>query len=446
MEIPEVFPEIKVEPILKIELKEERLVEPVKKVVKPFPRGIKISNAILENNGKRITNRIEVPTPLRYFFKDFNFFVEYEEDVSNIPLGVLNIPAMATIIHFAWVVGCDMYIPELDATYLTGLGKIKKIFERIPLYNALLLNNEVYVENITSSEFEKTGKRGLLFSGGLDSSAARIRNTPDFLISVWGLDIPLDWDDFWQRFLKVYQDGSLLPIKSNTLELYDLGRLYGELGQSFTVEYWPSIAYSIVPFGLAAPIVSNKVDALMMASTFPLRYYSNPDLLYGKYTPKVDFSYASYRPHYFLDQHLGWGNIETYDVDNEYDRPEKVEYIIKPYIEENGPFLIRSCGHRTFLDFRPDKEKLNCGICKKCLLTAATLCNSGIDPRDCGFDIREYFFETIKNNILSKRFNYPKEQLFWGEVQRMIPARDEDISTILPGSKEFFEWLRDYKL
>lgn len=393
---------------------------------------ITVENANIKNDGKRIINRIKIDCKLKHYFKSNEFYAEYEKDVSDVPLGLLNIPALSSILHFAWAVGSDVTISELDETHLKGLEKVKKIFMDNPAYDFLSFEGELNVDKVSCNEFEKQKRQALLFSGGLDSMTSYISQKPEQLIMIWGLDVPTSWVDFWGQIKKTYEDLPITTIKSNTLELYDLG-LVTKIGESNTAGYYAAFCYSLVTFGVCPPITVENVDNVMMASTFPIQYYLDSD-----------YPFQCYKPHFFVDRQLGWANIETFDVENEYNRPMKIEKFIKPYFEEHGYSQIRTCGRLAFLNARKDKAKLNCSLCDKCQLLISLLSNYDMNPELCGFNINEVTFPSIKNNIVDKRWPAQERQkYFWGELKKHI---NDNIENDYCGSKEFLSWLKTYEL
>lgn len=398
---------------------------------------ITIEDAIIKNSGRRVTNHLKIDGALKRFFRSAEFYAEYDRDVSRLPLGILNIPALSSILHFAWAVGGDVKMGELDETHLRGLEKAKNIFSSNPAYKFLSFDSSLDASKPTENSFEKQNRQSLLFSGGLDSTASQIRRRPERLIMIWGLDIPTTWVErgrakgFWTRVVKTYEHLPLTFIKSNTIEIYDLSLLFS-LGKGNTAGYYAAFPYSLITFGLCPPATVGDVDNVMMSSTYPTRQYADPD-----------YPFQNYKPHHLVDRHLGWANVATLDVETEYNRPEKIEKFIKPHFDANGPSMIRVCGHRSFLKARKDKSKLNCSICDKCGRAIATLSNYGINPRSCGYDIHEKTFAQIKNNIVHERYNPDKEGYFWGEIKKHI---NEDLTHDFYGSRAFLSWLRKYEL
>jgi len=398
----------------------------VGKALKP----IRITNATLKNKGKTITNYIHVfDERLKKYFKSFHFYAEYDQDVSEVPLGILNIPALSSMIHFAWAVGADIEVEELDETYFNGIKNAREIFSSNPAYKFLSFNSRLHVGKTVKNTFKKTGKTSLLFSGGIDSTASQILRKPDQLIMIWGLDIPTEWEELWLKIKENYSHLPLTFIKTNTLELHDLGKLY-ELGKPCSAGYYAGYSFSMITFGVCPPATIERVDNVMMASTYPIRQYGNPN-----------YPFQNYKPHLLVDNHLGWANIETFDVENDYNRPEKIERIIKPYFEENGPSVLRVCGNLKHLKSREDKNSLNCNQCDKCSEAIAILCNYGIDPNTCGFTVNAETLKQIKEDIIVERFNVHRTRYFWGELKKHIDTKHD-----LHGSRVFLEWLRGYDI
>jgi len=398
---------------------------------------IVIDDSILTNEGKRVTNQITTPPKLRHFFKTTEFYVEYDKDVSGVPLGILNIPALSSIIHFAWAVGCDVTIGELDETYLQGLEKTRLLLKDHQGFESLKFTTSIKVENIVKNSFNNlTGSKGLFFSGGCDSTAAYIKYCEDNpkLIMIWGLDIPTAWKKLWEKTTAKYSWMNILKIKTNTEDMYNRSMSNGldSLGSSIQEGYRPGYSFSFNTFGVTAPLtVVEGINDLMLSSTYPSREYND-----------LRYPWANRRPNHIIDEYMGWSNVKTRDVLCEYSTNEKIKHLIKPYFEEHGPLFLRSCGFRVYLERRKFK-RLNCLECDKCERVIGMLIVNGIDPNICGFRIFRDTFDRIKNNIKNKRWNQKYLKYHWKEIKTSI---SEKINQDINGSREFLEWLRTYEL
>ena len=397
---------------------------------------IRISDAVLEAGGRRIVNYLEVDEELKSFFNTAEFYAEYDVDVSNVPLGILNIPALSSIIHFAWAVGCDVSLGEIDETYLQGLEKVRKVLGGHPGYESLKFTTSIKPSKIVKNKFDNLKSKGLFFSGGCDSTAAYIKYREDNpkLITVWGLDIPTDWVKLWRKVIDQYKGMNILKIKTNTEDMYSRSISDGidSLGRSIPEGYRPGYSFSFNTFGVAAPLtVVEGIGDLMLSSTYPSREYDDPE-----------HPWSNKRPNHIIDEYMGWANVKTRDVLCEYSTNEKVKHIIKPYFEEHGPMFLRSCGFRVYLEKHKFK-RLNCLECDKCERVIGMLIVNGVDPNTCGFRIFHDTFDRIKSDIQDKRWNPTYLSYHWQEIREQIP---KEIDQNFGGSHWFLEWLRNYEL
>ena len=71
--------------------------------------------------------------------------------MANVDKGILYVPIVSNIITAAWAVGADIYVEELDKTYLNSLNKIKGVFGK--WYPQFSFSTNIYVERISSNQF-----------------------------------------------------------------------------------------------------------------------------------------------------------------------------------------------------------------------------------------------------------------------------------------------------
>lgn len=398
----------------------------------PSYKPIRIQNATLHKDGTRIENYIHVfDKRIQKYFKSFHFYAEYSQDVSQVSLGILNIPALSAVIHLAWSLGLDLEIDELDETYFEGLENARLIYQANSFLKALSFDTELTVKKAVRNEFGLNGREGLFFSGGLDSLASHILRKPYENIMYWGYDIPLNWESFWKRVKKEYRDVNLLFVKTNSLEMFDNEEIHNGIGQKLPVDLWSSIAYSIHTFGVSAPLSAGRVDSLIMSSTYPSKWLNHPNYVF------LD------RPQLYANQHLAFADVKTYDVEHELNRVDKVKRIIKPAFEKDGYRTIRTCGHIELLRNREHKELLNCCTCFKCLRTIGNLVVGGVDPNQCGFHVNESTYRRIKSILSSTVGNVKRIHAYWRPIKWAIPTKiKEDFN----GSRPFLEWLKGYEL
>lgn len=394
---------------------------------------IVIEDAELSTNGHMITNEIDHSDPnFKRFLRPMSFYARYSSNISQVPLSILNIPALSSIIHFAWAIGVDVILGEIDKTYLDGIEKAKNLFKENPNYSTLSFNSKVTARKVVQNTFSELNHEGLMFSGGLDSSssyAKRWRENPK-LITIWGLDILLDWANFWKMVLKTYGWMNQHTIESNTEEIYYKNDLWS-LGSKVKEGYRGGYQFSINTLGVCAPLtIAEGIGKLMLSSTYPSREYGDTNAPWGEN-----------RVNFLVDECMRWANVEIGDVECDYSTNEKVKYLLKPFFDSNGPLTIRSCGNLARLE-KVKHKWLNCNICDKCQRVIGMLTVNGIDPNTCGFHVNPETYEKIKTDIINETWNPEYLKYHWEEIKRNLPSV---ITEDFNGSKQFLEWLRGYR-
>ena len=382
------------------------------------PKYIKITGLDVTNG--TVAVKIQCSENIKKYFLTNYFYVEYEQDVTNVDKSILYIPIVSSIITVAWAVGADIYIKELDKTYLNSLSKIKLVFEK--WYPQFSFSTNIYAENFVSNQFN--GERyGLLFSGGVDSLTSFIRHRdkhPD-LFTIWGAaDIPVNETIFWEKVrnrinLFSNREGvNVHFIKTNMMQLLNhslLAREYKLKG------WWGPVYHGLMLLSLCAPLTTKRIGTILIAAThtgdFKKPWGSDP----------------------LIDNNVSWADVRCVHDGYELSRQEKIRYIIKhpKYL----PYL-RVC--------YPQHSNYNCGRCEKCLQAITSLTLEGIDPKNCNFniDVDEKMFQYIKDCLVKGKLYMGDSEIFmWRDIQKHIP---EQYNNDMPGSKEFFMWFKGFDL
>ncbi len=166
----------------------------------PKSKYIKIEEPRILKN-RLLLSKISYSGNIEKYFQQKVFRAEYDRDIQNVSASILQIPVFSNIITVAWAAGADIYVKELDRSYLESLNKIKLVMKR--WYHKLSFSTNIHVEDLVSNKFSNRGY-GLLFSGGIDSTASYIkhRNEKPNLIMIWGADILLAEEEFWRKVQK----------------------------------------------------------------------------------------------------------------------------------------------------------------------------------------------------------------------------------------------------
>lgn len=370
----------------------------------------------------RLLTKLSYSKNVEKYFVSNLFYVEYDQHVYNVSKSILYIPAVSSLITVAWAIGADIYVEELDKTYLESLGKIELVMK--DWYPNLPFSTNIHVEKVVPNSFSNNGY-GLLFSGGIDSTASYIRHKskkPD-LIMVLGLDIPLDEEKFWRKVKNEYEDFAhrenvkINFIKTNARQFIDERLLGIEFGRYLTSSWWGGFQHGIFLLGLCAPLTVEHIGTILIAAT---------------YTRQFKYPWGS---HPLIDNKISWADVGVVHDAYELSRQEKIRYVLKNYV--------RNSGHHPFLWVCwSSLRDFNCGKCEKCSRTIIGLVLENIDPNKCGFNINSKFFDFLKQNLIDSRFIWGEDEDFmWKDIQRHIP---EVMGHNLHDSKKFFEWFKTF--
>jgi hypothetical protein len=353
----------------------------------------------------------------KYFLTDY-LYVEYDQNVTNVGKSILSIPIVSNIITIAWAVGADIYVEELDKTYLDSLSKIKPVFKK--WYPQFSFSTNLNVENIVSNQFNGEGY-GLFFSGGIDSMTSFIRykdKHPD-LFTIWGADIPVYENDFWEKVrnrisLFSNREGvNVHFIKTNMQQLLNqslLARQYKLIG------WWGPVSHGLMLLSLVTPLTTKGIGTILIAASHTQDLINKP-----------------WGSHPLIDNNIAWADVRVVHDGYELNRHEKMRYIMKhpEYLPQ-----LRVC-YSSHSDY-------NCGRCEKCLRTITALILEGVNPKNCNFNINDDVLCLVKNNFTTGRFHLTPGQIsFWQDIQKHIP---EQINEDTYGSKEFFTWLKGFDI
>jgi len=390
---------------------------------------IRIDETWVKNN-QTVVSKLSFSNNVKKYLQSSLFFAKYDVNIQKINSSILNIPVVAEIIPLAWAIGADIFVKELDKTFMRSLDNIRAVMEK--WYPQFSFSTNIHTENCVTNK-SSNERNAMLFSGGLDSTCSYIEceNKKPILIMIWGADIPLTEKEFWEKIKQNYtrfaeaENTKLYVIKSNIRQLLNEKKLTREFGRFCPGNsWWGGVQHGFASLGLCAPIaIEERVGDIFIASSFP------PSLL------KTGKPYGS---HPLIDNKLSWANTRIIHQGANLSRQEKIRHLLKGHIESSKRYpLLRVC----FAQFR----ELNCGKCEKCLRTITGLILEDIDPNKCGFNINKDFFISLKNYLLKGRSNlYFKDEFeMWNDIQRHIPKK---LFSNMYNSKAFFEWFRDFDL
>jgi hypothetical protein len=383
-----------------------------------------------ELSSKKITSRITVPKKLEKYFEKYNFISVYDTKIAD-NNSINNIPALSIILPLAWVTGTDVYVDELDETYMHSMSRVqeeyKKIYPKAPFKTKLYVKHPVKNKAISD-------KIALLFSGGVDSTHSlytNIKKKPR-LITIFGVpDIPLSNIPFQEHFKRHYtafaeKEGVKINfIMTNALSILNgdrVNHLWFKFKGKNEGTFWNGIGFSLGQTSLAAPISSGRFSELMITAAKAFSVIEHPE------ASSVE-----------TDEKISWGDVKVKHTGPE-TKLEKIRALTD--ILEDKRITLRVC----WLDAKPvdgQIQSLNCNVCLKCLLTIFNLVIANVSPENFGLKIDELTFKLLRELFEKKMLTYQHLELWWKPLQQATP---KNLENDIHGSKKFYEWFRDIDL
>lgn len=340
----------------------------------------------------------------KFFNKNNNFYVEYDVNISDVPLSILSIPLLVNVLPVVWFAGNKLYINEVDEDFFFAQKIIRNEFQK--LYPELKARDSgIEAVKLIKNHYE-TAKSAMLFSGGVDSYTTYFRHfeeNPD-LITVFGADIPLNDIQQQDRFLKLYKDEKILDRNHKLVIRTNLRDFYTYRVNTLvpSLSWWGEIQHGMALTGITAPLAFiRKYHTLYIASTntkdILIPWGSNP----------------------YIDNNIRWGDTTVSHDGFELERIEKISYIVQSSLSLNYKPKLRVC-------YSEVNKSINCSVCEKCIRSAFGIVLSGDDPNNYGFNISGDFYEKI-NKIITKPLKERWKRRQW---QQLLQIAQKDISKL----------------
>jgi len=396
-----------------------------------FGKYIRIDNVSV--NGRQIIFRFSCSRRLRKYFHSNTFYIEYDTAIDNVNKSLLTIPAVSVLIPIAWATGANLYVEELDETYLRSLEKVKAVMKK--WHPNFSFHTNIKAQKEIPNKFLNKD-HGLLFSGGLDSTVSYIKNRvrKPHLISIFGFDIPTQKAALWKKIegtITEFANKEHVPIhfiKSNVMELLNDPLLNVEFGRC----WWVRVSHGLTTIGLCAPLTAKSIGTILIAST---RGPQHPG--------EIRYPLGS-SP--LIDEKISWADVRVIHDCYRLNRQQKIKHVLKPFIENEYHPILRVCTN-------PLRQDLNCNQCHKCLKTMTGLVLEGIDPNKCGFNMTDKTLTTLKQSFLNREYevfehDFVSPGFIWRtdelkDIQTEIP---QSLNSNLYNSEQFFEWFRNFDL
>lgn len=222
-----------------------------------------VSEIVVEDvraEGGCVSYDYECLPDLRRFVAE-DFAVEYDVDVSDVPESILVIPLLANLCPVAWAAGADVFVPRADETFLRALPKVARALE--DFYPRLVRGGKIRTgEAVDNGATATEGKSGMLFSGGVDSTATYLRHREEepTLVSVHGFDFTLDERETWSErepFLREFAASRGLNsrfVRINMQSFLNLVMLNAHFGEHYDDNWITSVHHGLSLLGTCAPL------------------------------------------------------------------------------------------------------------------------------------------------------------------------------------------------
>ena len=300
----------------------------------------------------------------RYFNSDV-MFLEYEQDMSAVPLSILTIPFVSCMAGLSWLSNSMLFVDEIDRSFYDSFFRIKRAYQEL-FYNYSLKG--VLVPSILRSNImAQSSDALLLFGGGVDCHCSYVNNKERIksLCNIYGwlptMDAisKVDLSDKQSVEAFAAQEGlKSCHVRSNFAFLFNDTMIK----RKYRISYWYSFLHSLAFISISVPLCyENGMSNIIIGSSFTK---GRTNVKCGSYiTTDSEFCFAG----------NGVVNHDGFNLD----RQAKVKVLVEYQKSLGKPYPIQVC---SFNDH-------NCCKCEKCFRSIIAIIAEGGDPKEFGFHI-----------------------------------------------------------
>lgn len=359
---------------------------------------------------------------LAKFFAADELFISYDEDISDISIEILNIPFVSLMLPVAWITNSIIWVEKLDYTFYESIFNIKRAYQEF--YPEFKFGGTVVPAYAVRGSISDSGKKLVLYSGGLDSITTYINNKSDisslFNIFGWVGSKKVSYEKYQQDKLNMIafsqrEDTPISFSESNFTQV--ISDRFDELMHSkIHNNLWYGMQHSMMFISIAIPFaVKHSINTILIASSNTIGFRkacaSDP-------TTDIEFNFME--------------NGHTIHDGFELNRQDKIRCVVEYQKHLGKPFPIQVC---SFNDN-------NCCSCEKCFRTILGLVAENAELSDFGFyvdgDLKQHFLNVLKEKEQFLGLTF-EEQCYWGDIQKRMT---ENYSII--EEKEFVDWFFNY--
>lgn len=324
---------------------------------------------------------------LNRFFKTQRMFIQYEEDMADVPFSLLTIPFVNTMAGISWLSDSVLFVDEMDATFYESFKQLKRAYGE--LHRVQLKG--MFVPSCIVKNFLKhdTKQSLLLFGGGVDchSSFLRNRNTISHIVNIYGWLNSVDEknkvdisDELTTKGFALRMGVEAIHVRSNYASLFNLSKVDQKLCNPIVgTSYWYGFLHSMAFLSISSVIAwKHSISNLIIASSFTK---DRSDVHCASImTTDSEFKFAT----------NGYTSHDAFDLN----RQDKVKLLADYQRETGKPYKIQAC---SFNDH-------NCCECEKCFRTIIELVAENADPHDFGFNdiqgsLKQHWERIVSRNV-----------------------------------------------
>ncbi|HHX61066.1 MAG TPA: hypothetical protein GX707_10200 [Epulopiscium sp.] len=354
----------------------------------------------------------------KYFNLQTEFFVQYNENISNVPTSILAIPFISNILPIAWLCDANIYVKELDSDFFYSIHEFKKGY--INMYPMLTFGGSIEVAEVINHKKSNLKRKAVFFSGGVDAFSTLITHIEKkpLLVTLWGADIDLSdvdgWNKNWANIKRNAADLDLecAFIKTSFRKFINMKWL-GRKVKKTKGGWWYGFQHGIGIISHIAPIAYLKgIDLSYIASSFTRG---------DKVTCASDPS---------IDNHIQFCGSKVFHDGYDFDRQDKINVISK-FIKKNKRNLhLHVCWKSSGGE--------NCCRCEKCFRTITGLLLAKQNPSDLGF-IHWQKYNSSNINFIKRRLTMSNHTIkFWVRFPEIFRRNKENHPFF-----QYIEWLDD---
>lgn len=376
-------------------------------------------------NKNYVEYKFEARGKLKSYFTTDTMFIEYNTDISQIPVSILTIPFVASILPLMWLTDTVLWVEEIDRTFYDATYRIKEAYQN--LYNYYPLKGNFISARYAENTYDIKRESLILFSGGMDAHTTYIRHidTNPILCNIQGWYKSLDDTDKAadadfrdiSKFAEI-EGRQFEFVKSNFAVIVNAKWFDKHITKKLGDTWWHGFNHSMGFISIAIPLAYKfGVHNVYIASSVPM----------GEYVHCA--SYVSTDGEFKFAQYGGCVHDGS-----ELTRQDKAHVIVEHVKKLDRDYPIRVCSFN-------DK---NCCSCDKCMRSVLGITAEGGDVRKFGFDIEEplkdFYEKEMETNMVLHRVE-GEGSLHWPAIRQRMK---DNYDLLNDEQKEFVDWFMTY--